>query len=133
MDGIPSVRNLTGCSMKILYLTFSVPVNMKYGGGIRSEAIFTALCSQHEVVLALIPFEAVNPVEYCTKFGPLLPVQEMFVLTPQAGFVNIQRQAASLEGLIELVKPDLVWAFEKWVLRKTGFPKSVPTVLDLVS
>jgi glycosyltransferase involved in cell wall biosynthesis len=118
--------------MKILYITPNTPIRLKYGAGMRNEAIFKYLCSHHEVHLALVPFDSVKPVEYHTKFGPLLPVHDMFVFTSKDGFVNANQQVFSLDGLIKIVKPDILWAFEKWTIRKIGFPKSIPTILDLV-
>ena len=119
--------------MKILYVTHKMPINLKYGGGLRNTAIFEYLSKYYQVYLLIVPFiEDTKPGEYYAKYEKLLPVKGLFVFDSKKGYININHQIYTLDKLIDLINPDVMWVFEKWAIRTIGFPKDIPTILDIV-
>jgi len=128
--------------MKVLYVTEHL-WNRQYGAGLRNYGILRHLGRHHELHIAVARADpnaglqlgsnvpesfgkiyALNPAERATAwradgkiFGPLARGQDM-----RGAFLR----------LVDRVKPDVIWYFEKYVVRRTGLTEQAPVVVDLV-
>ncbi len=128
---------------RIVYVTYTVPWNPRYGGAIRCRGIIEGLAEQSDLHVA---FAGSTPSDIETFLK--LPVPNNItrhVLLPNPGwegvddwkgsrtinaYVGLGMYRRSFINLIKVIKPDLNWYFEVESVRRTAVLRGVPTVLD---
>ena len=128
--------------MRVLYVTQNTPWNPKFGGAMRSHGIVRGLDRACELHIALAP-NSRSDADAFVNDNP--SYQRLSVLVPDDGrdTESGMREIASLARgraafgksfgeLVETVDPDIVWYSGKESVRRVGFARSRPQVLDMV-
>jgi len=131
--------------LRVLFVTYTIPWNPRYGGAMRCSGIVRGLAERTDLHVA---FAAGDP----THVEPFMiwPAPEgvvRHVLSPEEGMrlthvqplgravravLGLARYRSSLRELEHSLQPDLVWYFEVESLRRAGFPRHAPAILDHV-
>jgi glycosyltransferase involved in cell wall biosynthesis len=130
---------------KILYVTSQNPWDNNYGGGIRNNHIIEGLCNYHDLHIIL----ASTNRDECESFLELAPLEQenLHLLNELSSnsynnrTLQLSNYLATLMGIrnfnkpfirtLHILKPDLVWYFQKYSARSVGLPGKTPYIIDL--
>jgi glycosyltransferase involved in cell wall biosynthesis len=124
--------------MKVLYITHFNPWKPKYGAAYRSFGLLRGINHRHDLHIALTSSDTTEAIPFIQNapigFNHCYLLNSMGspgrgISTGSSLYAKLLRR--SFLELEALVQPDVVWYFTKYVLRKVGFPKKTPVVLDL--
>lgn len=132
-------------SSRVLFVTHVVPWAPKYGGAIRCLGMIRSLARLCELHVAFVGSDAAALGAFERVDGDLEVT--LHVIPPDPGWENVpdwqsSRSLRTLLGqgkyhdgfqeLLQSLQPNLAWFFEVWSLRRVGFPRGTPVVLDFV-
>ncbi len=128
---------------RILYITYTVPWNPRYGGAMRCLGIIEGLAKRSELHVA---FAGDNPADIEAFLSWTAPeCISRYALTQDTSWDGIDDWQASrsfratrgkgkyyqaFTELVDILQPDLIWYFEVEALRRTGAANLKSAVLD---
>lgn len=119
--------------MKVLYVTHFSPWEPKFGAAMRSFGILRGLNRRHDLHVALASDDPAEVRSFTEdehpSFDELHLLHEPAGDSPAAG--GKDRLRRSFSDLLGRLRPDAVWYFTKYSVRRTGLHPGFPSVLDL--
>lgn len=128
---------------RVLYVTYTVPWNPRYGGALRCFGVIRALAACCDLHVAFAGDDPGSREAFMTWSAPANLTRH--ALLANNGWDNVSDRSASrsvqaavgkgkysgaLKALWHALEPDIIWYFEVETLRRTTLLRNVPVVLD---